>query len=110
MDFILKYWYIFVSLLVLIVLLILFIIYKIRKNKNNKTTNDLFAQILNCLGGRDNIIKYEQRNSRLQFLLKDYNINKDKLKELGINGIVVNSDKVTLVIGSKADLFAKYIH
>ena len=58
--------------------------------------------IINNLGGNDNIISVTPKMSRVEFVLKNYEvINKDELKNLGVQGISKTSQKITLVVGNE---------
>jgi len=85
---------------VLIVCIILFVILK--KKKSNSTYSENITKIIDCLGGNDNIVSVTPKMSRVEFVLKDYEVvNKDTLKEFGVQGISKTSQKITLVVGAE---------
>ena len=95
---------IIVGVIVLIVAIIIFI--NVNKKKNiNKEFNEKVLGIINNLGGNDNIISVTPKMSRVEFVLKDYElVNKEELKNLGVQGISKTSQKITLVVGNELAL------
>ena len=84
--------------LVLVIGAILFIVLK--NKKSNTVYSENITKIIDCLGGNDNIISITPKMSRVEVILKDYEvINKDELKTLGVQGISKTSQKITLVVG-----------
>ncbi|MDY6392793.1 MAG: hypothetical protein SPL80_08165 [Bacilli bacterium] len=58
---------------------------------------------ISALGGADNIVSHELMRSRIVLVLKNYDIvDKEKLKEAGVDGFIMMSDKLTLVIQGDA--------
>lgn len=87
----------------LVVCLVLFL--NRGKKKSPKIDNSEWVE---ALGGNDNIVSITAVGSRLSLVLKDKeNINRDKLKELGVSSVLVMSNKVTLVIEGQAENIAK---
>ena len=63
-----------------------------------------------ALGGKENIKEVTAIGSRLSVNLVDKeNIDREKLKELGVSSVLVMSNKVTLVIEDKAEKVAATI-
>ena len=95
---------IIVGIIILIVAIIIFI--NANKKKNlNKEFNEKVLGIINNLGGNDNIISVTVKMSRVEFVLKDYElVNKEELKNLGVQGISKTSQKITLVVGNELAL------
>ena len=84
----------------IIILASIFLFVFLKKKKNNTQYNEKITKIINELGGNDNIISATSKMSRIEFVLKDYElVNKDELKNLGIQGISKTSQKLTLDVG-----------
>ena len=95
---------IIIGVIVLIVAIIIFINANKRKNLN-KEFNEKVLGIINNLGGNVNIISVTVKMSRVEFVLKDYElVNKEELKNLGVQGISKTSQKITLVVGNELAL------
>ena len=61
-----------------------------------------------ALGGKENIKEITAVGSRLSLnLLDKENIDREKLKTLGVSSVVTMSNKVTLVIEGKAETIAE---
>ena len=95
---------IIIGVILLIVAIIIFI--NVNKKKNiNKEFNEKVLGIINNLGGNDNIISVTPKMSRVEFVLKNYElVNKEELKNLGVQGISKTSQKITLVVGNELAL------
>lgn len=95
------------SCVLLLCIIVLIIVLK-RKSKSKEEKE--FPELLEALGGADNISNVKLNGSRisLNFDCKK-NINKDLIKENGVETIVVSNKKITLVIGKKASIIYKYI-
>lgn len=77
---------------------------KVRKPKA-RVNND---EWLIALGGKENIKEVNATGSRLALTLNDKdNIDREKLKTLGVSSVLVMSNKVTLVIEGKAEQIAE---
>ena len=73
-----------------------------KKNKD-KNINSTYDEIILNLGGKENIVEMTARGSRLSIVLKDNSLlNIDALKNIGVEGVIVMTSKVTLVIGEDA--------
>ena len=93
-----------ICIVLLIILAITFIVLNKRK-KSNKAFSEKVQSIIDNLGGNDNIISVTPKMSRVEFVLKNYEvINKDELKNLGVQGISKTSQKITLVVGNELAL------
>lgn len=78
----------------------LFLFFK--NKKNNTEYNEKIQSIILNLGGKDNIISVTVKMSRAEFALNNYElVNKEELKNLGIQGISKTSQKITLVVGNE---------
>lgn len=79
-----------------------------KKNKD-KNINSTYDEIILNLGGKENIVEMTARGSRLNIVLKDNSlINIDALKNIGVEGVIVMTSKVTLVIGEDALKLKEY--
>ena len=79
-----------------------------KKNKD-KNINSTYDEILLNLGGKENIVDMTARGSRLSIVLKDNSLlNIDALKNIGVEGVIVMTSKVTLVIGEDALKLKEY--
>ena len=89
-----------VSIVLVIAGLIAF--YFFNKKKNTSTYNEKINGIILNLGGNDNIKEISVKMSRAEFVLENYDlVNKDELKNLGVQGISKTSKKITLVVGNE---------
>lgn len=95
-----------VAAAIIITLAIVVIILNIKKKKNTVSTNknnkkqtiDNYDDYITYLGGIENIDAIDFKGHRLVVVLKDYNkIQKEELKNLHINSIVLMSNKMILV-------------
>lgn len=69
------------------------------------------SEWFDALGGKENIQEATAVGSRLSLKLNDKDqINRDKLKELGVSSILVMSNKVTLVIEKQAEKVCEFIN
>lgn len=97
-----------VAALIFISVLILFIVVMV-KNKKNKVIKAPLPdnQILEALGGKDNVINATLIGSRLNLVLKNYDVvNENQLNNLGVDSVIKMSNKIILV--SKDDLNSVY--
>ena len=79
-----------------------------KKNKD-KNINSTYDEIILNLGGKENIVEMTARGSRLSIVLKDNSLLKiDALKNIGVEGVIVMTSKVTLVIGEDALKLKEY--
>ena len=89
--------------IVLIVVFIIFIVMRVQKKKVPQRAVSVSAY-MEALGGVDNIISHELRGSRIVIALHDFSLlDKEKLKEVGVDSFILMSDKLTLVIKGDAE-------
>ena len=91
---------------------------KIKSNENN-INNDLKKSDLipfdlniffNYIGTKDNIINSKSTLNSIILNLKDINlVDKDRLKKIGIKGILVNENSITLILGNYAGELKKQL-
>ena len=83
---------------------------KVEETNKKKSTNSLYDQIIELVGGIENIEESTVRGSRISLVLKNLSLVKDEeLKTLGVNGVIIMSSKVTLVVGDDASKLNDYI-
>ena len=82
----------------------------IRKRRVKKETEE-FPGLLEALGGLENIEEVSYKGSRVSIVVDNKkNLDKEKIKDEGVDTIVISNKKVTLVVGSKkAPLIASYL-
>ena len=74
---------------------------KIRGNK---------SEYIDSFGGSDNLVDYKLIGSRIEVHLKDYSkLDKGKLKSAGVDGFILMSNKLTLVLKGDANEVYKKI-
>ncbi len=67
-------------------------------------------KLIQCLGGKDNIIDVEANMSRLKVTLKDMTIvDKDGIQKLGARGIVEVDNQLKIIFGANSKELKKYI-
>lgn len=90
---------VFACIILLSVILIAIIVF-IRKRK--KTNIYEYSGLLDALGGLTNISSLNHKGSRISVNVNDKKIvDKEKIKQEGIDTIVVSNKKVTMVVDSK---------
>lgn len=94
---------------ILLVVIIATLIIIVRKKAKVKETLE-FPELLEALGGASNISNIVLNGSRvsLNFDSKK-NVDKEQIKETGVETIVVSNKKITLVVGKKAPVIYKYL-
>lgn len=98
--------------LILIVLLIIFILLIVNHKKVNKTINKFsnYDEIINCLGGIENIKEFSFRGSRFTVILINQSLLKtEDIKKYGISSVITMSNKNILVMDFAID-FSNYLN
>lgn len=96
-------------LLILVVVLLVNLSKRKRAHAKPKRIIDASAYIT-ALGGSENIVSHSLVRSRIVLQLVDYDkVDKEKLKEAGVDGFIMMSEKLTLVIKGDADKVNKAI-
>ncbi len=68
--------------------------------KNKQKNNDVTDEIINGLGGRENIVSVDNCFTRLRVAVKDLTqVNDAILKSTGANGVVRNNNEVQVIYG-----------
>ena len=95
-----------ISGIVLVVVLLIIIIIKKRGSKEVVE----FPGLLEALGGNDNVSNIVLNGSRISMNFENKNnINKDLIKENGVESVVIANKKITLVIGKNATTIYDYL-
>ena len=93
-------------IIALILILIAFAIIKANKKDYRIEANKL----IEYLGGKNNIVKYEVNVSRFLVEVKDVNIvNKDAIQKMGAQGIVEIDNELKIIFGQDAKQLKKCI-
>lgn len=104
-DFLLGnlYWIVAISILAIIIVYLLIDSRKAHKGKKKAPVINEGAYLA-ALGGKDNIVSKSLEGSRIVLTLKDYDaVNRDQLREAGVSGFVLMSNRLTLVIKTDAE-------
>ena len=91
---------------IIVLLSIIYMLVKLSKGSKKKTCGEYFG-LLEALGNVNNITEVALNGSRIsaKFIDKEL-INKELIKENGVESIVISNKKITLVIGkSSNDIF-----
>lgn len=105
-----KYWYIFLIIIVLVVLIIvlsLIIVLK-KKNKKIKVDDNFINNLINLLGGINNIKNVDVENGRLKIkilVIDDANLN--GLKELSTSGVFITGNYIKLLFKTDSQAIKK---
>jgi len=98
---------------VIVIILAAFLIASIRRRgKGGRAPRKkiVASAYIEALGGADNIVSHNLVRSRIVLELRNYDlVDKDKLKEAGVDGFIMMSDKLTLVIKGDAEAVNKAI-
>lgn len=93
---------IIITFLVIVIASVL-TIYFLKKKKNTKEVE--YPELLEAFGGKDNIIDFSSKGSRVSVVVENKKIvDKEKLKEQGIETIVVSNKKFTILVGNKKSI------
>lgn len=94
-----------VPVILIVVLLIVFF-----ANRKKKSKSKEYPNLLQAIGGKENISNVVLNGSRVSVNFVDKSmINKEKIKENGVESIVMANKKLTLVIGKSAEYIYKYL-
>lgn len=98
-------WWMAIVLAALILITILIIVLTGKKRKGRKPKRLIVASsYYEAFGGIDNVISHARTGSRINLVLKDYDlVDKEKLKEAGVDGFIKMSDRLVLVIKGDAE-------
>lgn len=94
----------------LIIFAILFIIAIAIMKSKKKDFKIEINKLVECLGGKKNIISYEVNKSRFVVKLHDISkVNKDAIQKFGAQGIVEIDNQLKIILGPEAKQLQKYI-
>ena len=94
----------------IIIALILVIISLVVIKMSRKDFAIEINKLIQCLGGKDNIIDSEVNMSRLKVTLKNMDIvDKEGIKSLGAKGIVEIDNQLKIIFGTNSKQLKKYI-
>ncbi len=94
----------------IIILAVLFIIAFAIMKSNKKDLKLEFNKLVDCLGGKENIVETEVDMSRFKVTLKDISLaNKEGIIKLGAKGVVEIEDQLKIIYGPNAKQLKKYI-
>lgn len=103
-----NYWWVY--LVVVFIISLSFLVLLITKKKEADKRKDEIKQnadlsnVYSYLGDKDNVVSHELKGTRLTLVLKDYQkVNREKLKEIGVERVLSMSNKYILV-GEAKDL------
>ncbi len=95
----------------IIVFAVLLVIYFAIRKSNKKDLKLEFNKLVECLGGKDNIVDTEIELSRFKVTLKDITkANKEGIMKLGAKGVVEIDDQLKIIFGSEAKQLKKFIN
>ncbi len=93
-------------LIFVILLFISLIVIKMRRKDFHIEINKL----IQCLGGKDNIIDSQLNLSRLKVTLKDVTkVDKDGIQKMGAKGIVEIDNELKIILGPNSKQLKKYM-
>lgn len=102
-------WCLIVGGILLALLFTIILVVVVRKKMKFKE-NVEFPELLEALGGADNISNVSLNGSRISLNFESKKVvDKEQIKENGVETIVVANKKITLVIGKKAPIIYKYL-
>ena len=97
-------WWMALVIAAIILIVVLLIFLSGRKKKKAPKRVIVTSAYYEALGGADNVISHSRTGSRINLVLKDYEaIDKEKIKEAGVDGFIKMSDKLVLVIKGDAE-------
>lgn len=94
-----------------IIIIVILVIVALAIIKSNKKDFKLeMNKLVECLGGKDNILETEVEMSRFKVTLKDTTkADKEGIVKLGAKGVVEIDDQLKIILGSNAKQLKKYI-
>ncbi len=103
-----SYWWIYlVAVFIISLSFLLLLISKKKEAEKRKAEikqNADLSNVYSYLGDKDNVVSHELKGTRLTLVLKDYQkVNREKLKEIGVERVLSMSNKYILV-GEAKDL------
>ncbi len=94
---------------IVIILVTIVIAVAIIKSKRKDFKLDA-NKLVECLGGKENIIRYEVNRSRFIVELRNIEkVNKEGIQKMGAKGIVEIENQLKIILGDNAGPIKKYI-
>ena len=95
--------------LIIVVLLLCFFLSKKNGKKEPSKIRGNKSEYIDSFGGNDNLVDYKLIGSRIEVHLKDYSkLDKEKLKSAGVDGFILMSNKLSLVLkGDAKEVYKK---
>lgn len=94
----------------LIIAIVLLVIALVIIKANKKDFHIEANKLVECLGGKDNIINIEVNMSRFKVTLNDVTLaNKEAIQKLGAKGIVEIDNQLKIILGPDGQKLKKYI-
>lgn len=110
-EFLKSYGYLLaIGAAVIIAVLVVTLLLLQKRNKKPAPIKKEYStnEIIDALGGKDNILTHQKAGSRISLTLNDYSlINEEQLNSLGVDSIIKMSNKITLVVKDDSDNFYK---
>ena len=90
--------YLYYSLTLLVAVIMFIYLFNRRKNLKPDEKNEIrYDGIIESLGGKENIVEIKNSGSRVEFQIKyKKDVDKEKIKENGINTVVMTSKKIMI--------------
>lgn len=103
-----NYWWVYLVVVFIVSLSFLLLLITKKKEADKRKAeikqNADLSNVYSYLGDKDNVVSHELKGTRLTLVLKDYQkVNRDKLKEIGVERVLSMSNKYILV-GEAKDL------
>ncbi|MGE5456400.1 MAG: hypothetical protein ACM3O4_04790 [Ignavibacteriales bacterium] len=94
---------------IIIIAILLVIALAITKSKRKDFKIEV-NKLIDCLGGRQNIITYEVNKSRFTVTLHDVSVvNKEAIQKMGAQGMVEIDNQLKIILGNNAKKLKKQI-
>ena len=98
----------YIQYIVIAVIMIIILIAVIKATRKDAGLD--FNKLVECLGGKENIVSTEINMSRFKVTLKDVSkANKEGIQKLGAKGIVEIDNQLKIILGSESKQLKKYI-
>lgn len=99
----------FIKYIVILVVLVIIAVAIMRSKKQDFSLE--VNKLIQCLGGKDNVVKYEVNGSRFIVTLKDVSkADKEAIQKLGAKGILEVNNQLKIILGKDAHKLVKLIN
>ena len=103
-------WYYILAIVIAIVVLLGILILLTSRSKEDKSLKE-YPELLLALGGKDNVSEVSFKGSRVNVVLVDKKlIDKEIIKQQGVETIVVSNKKLTMVVGKNSQDIYNYLN